>query len=159
MCFRTAFLASMLLFSPWAVAGDRSDDLIPYPEAEPGFQRLVFRLPELPEESLHKVEILVGQVRTVDCNPTHFGGDLDRRIAQGWGFPYYVLPEVVGPISTMMACPPESTPQESFVAVRGAGFLQRYNSKLPVVTYVPEGFEVRYRIWTAGEEQGPAARE
>jgi ecotin len=59
----------------------------------------------------------------------------------------------------MMACPPESTPQESFVAVRGAGFLQRYNSKLPVVTYVPEGFEVRYRIWTAGEEQGPAARE
>jgi ecotin len=32
----------------------------------------------------------------------------------------------------------------------GQGFLQRYDSELPVVTYVPEGFEVRYRIWTAG---------
>ncbi len=38
------------------------------------------------------------------------------------------------------------------MAVRGEGFLLRYNSKLPVVVYVPEGFEVRYRIWQAGEK-------
>jgi len=29
----------------------------------------------------------------------------------------------------------------------------RYNSRLPVVIYSPEGVEIRYRIWEAGEEQ------
>jgi ecotin len=28
----------------------------------------------------------------------------------------------------------------------------RYNSRLPIMVYVPEGVEVRYRIWTAGAE-------
>jgi ecotin len=42
------------------------------------------------------------------------------------------------------------------VAVRGEGFLLRYNSKLPVVVYVPNGFEVRYRIWRADESIGKA---
>jgi ecotin len=45
------------------------------------------------------------------------------------------------------------------VAVRGDGFLQRYNSKLPVVVYVPEGFQVRYRVWEAGAEIGSARAE
>ena len=28
----------------------------------------------------------------------------------------------------------------------------RYNSRLPVGVYAPEGVEVRYRIWSAGAE-------
>ncbi|HWD31650.1 MAG TPA: ecotin family protein, partial [Pseudomonas sp.] len=31
-------------------------------------------------------------------------------------------------------------------------FLLRYNSKLPVVVYVPQGVEVRFRIWSASDE-------
>ena len=83
-------------------------------------------------------------------------GGLERRVAEGWGYPYFVLAAVAGPASTMMACPPGEEKVEAFVSVRGAGFLQRYNSKLPVVVYVPEGFEVRYRIWSAGDEIGRA---
>jgi ecotin len=30
--------------------------------------------------------------------------------------------------------------------------LIRYNSRLPLVVYAPEGVEVRYRIWTAAPE-------
>jgi ecotin len=52
----------------------------------------------------------------------------------------------------MMACPPDEKETEAFVQVRGDGYLQPYNSKLPTVTYVPEGFSVRYRIWSAGAE-------
>ena len=40
--------------------------------------------------------------------------------------------------------------------VQGDGFLLRYNSRLPVVVYVPQGFDVRYRIWTAGAQIGQA---
>ncbi|MBW2490657.1 MAG: proteinase inhibitor I4 serpin, partial [Deltaproteobacteria bacterium] len=32
----------------------------------------------------------------------------------------------------------------------------RYNSRLPVVVYVPEGVEVRYRIWRAEPESKKA---
>jgi len=30
----------------------------------------------------------------------------------------------------------------------------RYNSRLPIVVYVPENARVRYRIWRAGEQEG-----
>mgnify|MGYP002064206180 FL=1 len=117
---------------------------------------MVFSVPEATNESERKVEIMIGKTMMVDCNRTWFGGDLERRIAQGWGYSYFVLTKVQGPASTMMACPPEEDKIEAFVKVRGQGYLQPYNSKLPVVTYVPEGFSVHYRVWAAGEDIGNA---
>lgn len=35
----------------------------------------------------------------------------------------------------------------------------RYNSKLPVVVYVPDGLEVSYRIWGADEKIGKAVKK
>ena len=50
---------------------------------------------------------------------------------------------------TLMA-PLPGTPQvEKFVTLGGEPYLVRYNSRLPLVIYVPEGVEVRYRIWRA----------
>ena len=159
MMSRHVLAAAMLLLPLEGPADDPLRNMTPYPPADTGFDRVVFRVPGLTNEDDHKIEIVIGQTRTVDCNPTWFNGDLEGRVAEGWGYSYYVLPKVVGPASTMKACPPDSATKEAFVPVRGEGFLQRYNSKLPVVTYVPEGFQVRYRIWSAGEEQGPAERE
>ena len=36
-----------------------------------------------------------------------------------------------------------------FITLGGDPYIINYNSQLPVVVYVPEGVEVRYRIWTA----------
>jgi ecotin len=150
-------LAALLPLGTWAAGKDHGME--PYPVAEAGFQRLVFRLPPLENEDQHKVEIMVGKIMEVDCNRVLLGGDLEERTAEGWGFPYFVL-EAPGPAaSTMMACPPGTEKRQAFVQVRGEGFLQRYNSKLPVVVYVPDGFEVRYRVWSAGTETGRAAPE
>ena len=144
---------------PAVLALANADDLKPYPSAQAGQERMVIHLPALSDEAAHKVEILVGQQRKVDCNRHAFEGTLTEEVVSGWGYPYYEL-RAVGPlISTLMGCPPNEQPRDTFVLVHGDGFLQRYNSRLPVVVYVPTGFEVRYRIWEAGPEIGQAQAE
>ena len=67
-------------------------------------------------------------------------------------------PFITGPASTLMGCENDQK-SDQFVPVRGEGFLRRYNHKLPVVVYVQEGFEVRYRIWSADESLQEARPE
>ncbi len=141
-----------------AASAVHAGDLKPYPPAQTGQTRTVARVPKLADETSHKIELRVGKVLSVDCNQHWFGGDLQRKIAKGWGFPYYVLEKAGPAASTMMACPGREK-RKQFVPVRGDGYLLRYNSKLPMVVYVPQGFEVRYRIWSAGREIGRAAPE
>ncbi len=53
----------------------------------------------------------------------------------------------LGPIAgTRVAVNPVAPKQNRFVTLGGDPYLIRYNSRLPVVVYVPEGAEVRYRI-------------
>jgi ecotin len=58
----------------------------------------------------------------------------------------------------MMACP-DGKSKKDFVPVVGDGFMLRYNSKLPIVLYVPKDVEVRYRIWSASGKVEKAAQE
>jgi ecotin len=51
-----------------------------------------------------------------------------------------------------MAVNPNEPKVERFISLGGEPYLIRYNSKLPVVVYVPKGVTVKYRIWKAAEE-------
>lgn len=46
----------------------------------------------------------------------------------------------------MMAVNPAVPKVERFILLGGESFLIQYNSKIPVVVYVPEGVIVKYRI-------------
>ncbi|MNR68445.1 Ecotin precursor [compost metagenome] len=61
-------------------------------------------------------------------------------------------------MSTLMACP-DGKSKKDFVPVVGDGFRLRYNSKLPIVLYVPKDVEVRYRIWSASSHVEKAVQE
>ena len=150
-------ISSLLLFGTHISAA--SNDLKPYPPAAEGYKRMVIRLPALTDEDNNKLELIIGKTLKVDCNRHWFGGQLVEKIAEGWGFPYFILNSVTGPASTLMACPPDQKEQATFVQVRSDQGLLRYNSKLPVVVFVPNDFEVHYRIWTAREESGVAQVE
>jgi ecotin len=53
---------------------------------------------------------------------------------------------------TQMAIDPNAPKVSRFITLGGEPYLIRYNSRLPVVVYAPEGVEVRYRIWRAEPE-------
>lgn len=134
------------------------EDVAPYPKAENGFTRQVIHLAPQPREDNYQVEILAGKTLTVDCNHQRLGGALEEKNLEGWGYPFYRLEKVIGPMSTLMACPDGKSKQD-FVPVVGEGFRLRYNSKLPIVVYVPKDVEVRYRIWSASAKVEKARQE
>ena len=150
-------ISSFLLLSTPVFAA--SDIMKPFPLAEKGFKRMVIHLQPLENEDNYKIELMIGKILKVDCNRHWFIGHLSEEIAKGWGFAYFVLTFATGPTSTMMACPPGQKEQDTFVKVQSDQGLVRYNSKLPVVVYVPDDFDVHYRIWTAKEELGVAKME
>ncbi|VVO70727.1 Ecotin [Pseudomonas fluorescens] len=134
------------------------EDVAPFPKADSGFTRQVIHLAPQQQEDSYQVEILAGKTLAVDCNRQRLGGMLEEKNLEGWGYPFYRLEKVIGPMSTLMACPDGKSRQE-FVPVVGDGFMLRYNSKLPIVLYVPKEVEVRYRIWSASSKVEKAVQE
>lgn len=143
-------ISSLLLLFSKIIFAD-SYGMKPYPPAEAGYKRMVIHLQPLADENDNKLELIIGKTIKADCNRHWFIGQLTEEVAKGWGFPYFILKSVTGPASTLMACPPDKQEQDTFVQLRGDETLLLYNSKLPVVVYVPADFEVHYRIWTAGK--------
>jgi ecotin len=127
-----------------------ADPLQAFPPAEAGMVRHVLQLPKQADEEAFKVELIVGKTVLLDAqNRYFFGGRIQHEDVKGWGYTRYVV-GALGPMAgTQMAVDPSAAKLERFVALAGEPYLIRYNSRLPVVVYVPEGVEVRYRIWKA----------
>ena len=144
-------IISVLLQGATAL-GSAHPELKAFPMADEGYDRYVIVLPhkERGEEDSFRVEIIAGKEMLTDgVNLVRLGNAIEPRTLAGWGYSYYVVTGSTNIISTMMA-PPEGAPLvKTFVT---ATPLQvRYNSRLPIVVYVPTGYDVRYRIWHASE--------
>jgi ecotin len=131
-------------------AASAADDLKPFPPAEEGMVRHVIRLSKRKDETALKVELIVGRtVRTDAKNRYFFGGTLEVENIPGWGFDRYILRKLGPMAGTLMAVDPDAPQVERFISVGGETLIH-YNSRLPIVVYVPAGVDVRYRLWTAG---------
>ena len=130
-----------------------------FPPAGDGMSRHVLTLEPQPDETLLKVELILGKTVLTDAaNRYFFAGAIQEETIPGWGYTRYVLP-VLGPMAgTLMAVDPAAPKAERFISLAGEPFLIRYNSRLPVVVYVPEGVEVRHRIWRTEPESRPVPR-
>ena len=139
-------LMFLLLASPLTFA---ADNMKAFPPAEKGMVRHVLQLDEKDDESLFRVELIVGKRVLLDeANHYFFGGVIEKETIAGWGFTQYKVNDI-GPMGgTLMAVDPNAKKIQRFVALGGDPYLIRYNSRLPIVVYVPEGVEVHYRIWS-----------
>lgn len=138
-------ITGSMLFS-FAMA-DNTDLLKPFPEAAADETRYVIELPALPHENQVKVQLIAGKTIEVDCNNHRFGGSISEENLEGWGYNFYKVSELTGPMSTLMGCP-DSDKKAAFVSMQDSPLI-RYNSNLPIVIYAPKDVDVRYRIWQA----------
>ena len=130
-----------------------------FPPPDQGQIRYVIQLAEQDDESNYQVELIVGQTVKIDeSNQYFFGGQIKKESIVGWGFTRYVVSELGPMAGTLMAVDPNAPKVDRFIRLGGEPYLIRYNSRLPVVVYVPEGVDVRYRIWRA-EPESKAANE
>lgn len=144
---------AVLLFLLAMSAAQAADNMKAFPPAAAGMTRHVLHLPQQADESGFKVELMVGKTVETDAgNRYFFGGRIEEETIKGWGFTRYVVSKLGPMAGTLMAVDPNAPKVARFITLGGAPHIIRYNSRLPVVVYVPEGVEVRYRIWTAGAE-------
>lgn len=119
-----------------------------FPAAEKGMVRHVIQVKKQKDESMFQVEIIPGKNMLVDCNRHTLMGKMEEKDLQGWGYNYYVFSSDGQTRSTLMAC---NKPKENKF-VNAQTLLVRYNSRLPIVIYAPEGYEIQYRIWKADKK-------
>jgi ecotin len=138
---------------PEDVSSNAFKELKAFPPAGEGTIRFVIMLPERKDEELLKVQLLVGKTVKLDSrNSYFFGGKLETETIQGWGYDRYLL-KSLGPMAgTLMAIDPNEPKVDRFITLSGEPELLRYNSRLPLVIYVPNGVEVRYRIWRGDDK-------
>ena len=132
--------------------GAEHPELKAFPPAKEGMERFVIVLPhkERGEEDAFQVEIIVGKEMLTDgVNVVRLGNTIEPRPLPGWGYTYYEVTGSSEALSTMMAPPAGAPMVKTFVTAPPLHV--RYNSRLPIVVYVPKGYEVRYRIWQAPE--------
>jgi ecotin len=152
---KTLFFAVIISLSA-AISGQAADNMQAFPAAEEGVVRYVLQLPPHRDEALLKVELIVGKTVAVDKeNRYFFAGRIEEQVIAGWGFPRYMVSKLGPMAGTLMAIVPDSPKVDRFVSLGGEPYLIRYNSRLPVVVYVPEDAEVRYRIWKAAAKTKP----
>ncbi|AZP11829.1 ecotin [Undibacterium parvum] len=146
------FGASLLVMCVMPIS-QAADNMQAFPAAEPGMLRHVLQVPVQEDEAGFKVELIVGKTVEVDAhNRYFFGGQISTETIQGWGFERYLVKQIGPMAGTLMAIDPNAPKLARFVSLGGEPFLIRYNSRLPIVVYVPAGTEVRYRIWSASPE-------
>ena len=150
---KTTWPITALSFLLTVMSAHAADILEAFPAAEKGMVRYVLQLPQQDDESIFKLELIVGKIVEVDeKNKYFFGGNIEKVTITGWGYPRYTVRKI-GPMGgTLMAVDPDAPKVARFISLSGEPYIIRYNSRLPVVVYVPEDVEVRYRLWTTEAE-------
>ena len=146
-----------LSFNAMAQQVITKQDLSIFPKPEAGYKKVVIEVPHSDKDNQKKIEFSVGKWMEVDgCNYFNLHGTLETKDLQGWGYNYYVFKTNGQVTSTMIGCP-DAAKRNIFVTAQPE--MVRYNGKLPIVIYVPEEYQVQFKIYQAQDETYFASEE
>ncbi len=148
---KKSLLAITILFTNIIMAQNiDKQDINIFPKPEQGFHQVIIELPHSDLDKNKKVEIYVGkQMETDNCNSYFVSGSIEKMNLKGWGYDYFTFKTDGNVGSTMIACM-DNTKITRFVSAQP--YLISYNGKLPIVIYVPDGYEVQYKIYQTNNE-------
>ncbi|NRD73732.1 serine protease inhibitor ecotin [Shewanella sp. VB17] len=121
-----------------------------FPAPNQGMEQHILTLSQLNNEADYMVEIQIGKTQLVDCNKHGLFGALTTLTVKGWGYQYYQVNSIKPGPSTLMACF-DKAKTEQFLSIQDKLML-KYDSRLPKVFYLPQGSELRYRVWRVDTE-------
>ncbi len=151
--FKSFLTLSILILGSFAMAQQPQDNMKAYPPAADGMKRVVVYLESKEEEDDYRIELMVGKTVEVDAaNRFFFSGTLEEETIEGWGFPKYIVKQIGPMAGTRIGVDPDAPKIKRFVKLGGEPKLLRYNSKLPVVVYVPKDAEVKLKVWVASPQ-------
>ncbi len=141
------FLFVVLTFLGMSAIAQGTIDISKFPEAPEGYKKVVINLSEKKNENLLKIELAVGKEVEVDkCNTFFLMGNIKESELSGWGYPYYDFKSDGNVAGTKMGCVDDG---KIIKFITGQSKVIDYNSKLPVVIYIPNDMQVKYRVWKA----------
>ena len=121
-----------------------------FPKAEKGYKQMLITVPYSDTDDSKKIEFSVGKFMEVDgCNHFSLQGELVKTALTGWGYDYYTFKTNGNVIGTMMGC--EGVPSRN-IFVSAQPEVTRYNGQLPIVVYVPEEYDVQFKVYKAEPE-------
>ena len=86
------FSIAVLSFFSAVISAQATDNMKAFPPAEEGMVRYVLQLPKQDDESVFKVELIIGKAVQLDeVNKYFFGGHIDKETITGWGYPRYTV--------------------------------------------------------------------
>jgi ecotin len=118
-----------------------------FPVAKSNEKQVYIQVPEMNQEENYKIEVFIGKNEMVDCNHYFMIGEVKEINLEGWGYTYYKVESNGQKGGTLMGCM-DDTKVEKFITIEPKTF--GYNSRLPLVFYVPNDFIVKYKIYSAG---------
>ncbi len=119
-----------------------------FPKIESGFSFRYIKLPQIKLEKNYKIELFVGIQKLLDCNNHFLQGNIEEKNLNGYQYPYYVVESKGEIFGTKMAC---LNQKETKKIVNISSKIIGYNSKLPIVVYLPKNMKLTYRIWKTDE--------
>lgn len=131
-------------------------DLSMYPAPKEGVSMFTIQLEPKENETAYQIELFAGKNAEVDCNTYRLMGEFSTQTVQGWGYSYYEFNSNGQIMGTRRACA-DNLKQNEFV--KSSGNLVRYNSKLPVVVYIPNEMSLRYKIWESNNLEFEAKQQ
>lgn len=122
-------------------------DVSIFPSPKEGYKQVVIDVPHSAQDANKKLELLVGKwMETDGCNHYGLTGTLEKQELQGWGYDYYNFETDGGVFSTKKGCLNAKKKNEF---VYGPSKIVAYNGRLPIVVYIPEDHEVKFKIYVS----------
>lgn len=144
------FTGAILISGTFSAQNTMKVDITPFPKAEKGMKQVVIEVPHSENDINKKLEIFVGKTMQTDgCNKIWLSGEFSTSELKGWGYNYLTFKTDGATPSTMMACS-NAKPKNEFV--KSKGYFTDYNGRMPIVLYIPDGYEAKFRIYKAERE-------